>query len=74
MDFELNDDAKPVCSQPYTVPTVQKSMLRKEFEILLKLGVIEKGNDSEWGAPSFAQLKEKTNRMRLLSDFRNLNR
>ena len=31
-------------------------------------------NDSEWGAPSFAQPKEKTNRVRLLSDFQNLNR
>ena len=31
-------------------------------------------NDSEWGAPSFAQPKTKTNRLRFLSDYRNLNK
>ena len=40
----------------------------------MNLGVIEEANDSEWGAPSFAQPKAKTNRFRFLSDFWNLNR
>ena len=30
-------------------------------------------NDREWGAPYFAQLKPKSNWVRFLSDFRNLN-
>ena len=36
--------------------------------------MLEEGNDSEWGAPSFAQPKEKMNQVRFLSDFQNLNR
>ena len=49
-------------------------MSRKEVERLVNLGVIEEENESEWGAPSFAQPKAKMNRVRLLSDFHNLNR
>ena len=49
-------------------------MFRKEVERLVRLGVLKEANDSEWGAPSFAQLKAKTNRVRFLIDFRNLNR
>ena len=49
-------------------------MFRKEVKILVSLGVLEEANDSEWGATSFDQPKAKTNCVRLLSDFRNLNR
>ena len=58
-NLDLKDDATPVCSRPYTVPRVQASMFRKEVERLVKLGVIEEANDSEWGAPYFAQPKPK---------------
>ena len=36
--------------------------------------MLEEANDSGWVAPSFEQPKAKTNRFRLLSDFRKLNR
>ena len=49
-------------------------MFKKEVKRLIKLGVPEEENDSEWGAPSFAQPKAKTNHFRFLSDFRHLNR
>ena len=49
-------------------------MCRKEVERLIILGVLEEENDSEWGATLFAQPKAKTNRVRLISDFQNLNR
>ena len=39
-----------------------------------KIRFLEEANDSEWGAPSFAQPKPKTNCVRFLSDFWNLNR
>ena len=29
VDLELKDKVKPVCSRPYTVPKVYKSMFRK---------------------------------------------
>ena len=49
-------------------------MFRKEVERLVRFGVLKEANDSEWGVPSFAQPKAKTNRVRFLIDFRNLNR
>ena len=48
-------------------------MFNKEVESLILLGVIKKSNYSEWGAPYFSQNKLKTNQVRFLSDFRNLN-
>ena len=49
-------------------------MFKKEFERIVLLGVTEVVNDSEWGAPSFAEPKPKSKRVRLLSDYRNLNK
>ena len=48
-------------------------MFRKEVDRLVLLGVEEKSNDSEWGAPSFAQPNQKMDCIIFLSDFRNLN-
>ena len=58
-ELEVQDDAKLVCYQPYTVPRVKKLMFRKEVKILIGLGILEKANDSKCGAPSFAQPKAK---------------
>ena len=49
-------------------------MFKKEVEILVRLGVLEVENDSEQGAPYFAQPKSKSNRVSYLSDLRNLNK
>ena len=62
-----------VLSRPYSVPGVHEAMFRKELERLVRLGVLEEANDSKQGAPSFAQPKVKTNSVRLLSDFWDLN-
>ena len=48
-------------------------MFKKVVKILVKLGVHEESNDSEWVFPSFTQPKAKTNQVRLLSNFLNLN-
>ena len=40
VDLDLKDDPKPVCSQPYPLPRVHKVMFKKEFEILVILGVL----------------------------------
>ena len=63
VELELDYDAKSVCPWPYPVPRAHKEMFRKESEILVNLGVTKESNYSEWGAPSFSQPKEKTNRM-----------
>ena len=49
-------------------------MFRTEVEILVKVGVLKEENYSEWGAPSFAKPKAKTNRIRFSNNLRNLNR
>ena len=72
LDFKYN--VKPICSQPYPVPTVHEEMFKKEVEILVLLGVLEVENYSELVAPSFAQPKTKSNRVNFLSDFSNLNK
>ena len=73
IDLELKDDAKPVCSRTYPVPRVHEAMFRKAVYILVSLGVLEEENDSERGAPFFAQPKAKINRVRFLSDLCNFN-
>ena len=74
VDLELRDDAKPVCWRLYPVLRVHEAMFRKEVERIVNLGVLEEANDSECKRPSFSQTKVKTNHVRFLSDFRNLNR
>ena len=49
-------------------------MFKKEVECLALLGVLEVANDSEWGALSFAQHKPKSNQVRFISGFRNINK
>ena len=53
---------------------INKAMFRKEVNRLVLLGLIVEANESEWGAPSFAQPNTKTDCIRFLSEFHNLNR
>ena len=73
LEFELQDDSKLIFSIPHTVPKVYTYMFKKQVGNLVLLGVLERSNDSEWVAPSFAKLKSKTNQVLFLSYFINLN-
>ena len=42
-------------------------MFKQEAERLVKLGVIEEANKSEWVAPYFVQPKAKTNQIRVFN-------
>ena len=57
VDFELKEDAKPICLRPYPVPKLHEEMFIKEVERLIQLVIINVASDSEWGAPSFSQPK-----------------
>ena len=59
VDFKLKEDVKPICLRPYPVPKLHKKMFKKEVECLVLLGLLEISNDSERGAPYFAQPKSK---------------
>ena len=61
VDFELKQDANPIYSRPYPVLKVHDEMFKNEVGSLVLLGVLEVSNDSEWGAPSFAQTRPKSN-------------
>ena len=61
MNLDFKDDATPMCLCPYPVPRVHEDIFRKEFERLVKLGVLGEANESEWGAPYFAQPIPKIN-------------
>ena len=74
VDLKLKGDAKPICLRPYSVPKVHGEVIKKEVDSLVLQWVIEVENDSEWGAPSFAQRKTKSNHVRFSSDFRNINK
>ena len=74
VDLELKEDTKPICSQPYPVPKLHEEIFKKGVETLFLLGVLEVGNYSEQGSSSFAQPKPKSNQVRFLSDFSNLNK
>ena len=50
VDFQLREDAKPICSIPYPVLKVHKEISKKEVESLVLLGLLEVANDSEWVA------------------------
>ncbi len=72
VDFELVDNAKPHSQRHYPVPHLYKETFRKELERLVKLGVLEPTQSSEWGSPTFI-IPKKDNRIRFVSDFRRLN-
>ena len=74
VDFELKEDENPIFSRLYPVPKVHEEIFKKEVEHLVILGLLEVSNDSEWGSPSFAETKPKSNQVRFLSDLRNINK
>ena len=49
-------------------------MFKKEADFLVLVGFFEREKESEWGAPSFAQPRPKTNWEHFLNDFINLNK
>jgi hypothetical protein len=69
----LNKDEKPYHARPIPSPKCYEGTTKKEIKRLCGIGVLAKCNDSEWAAPAFIQPK-KTSDVRVLTDFRVLNR
>ena len=49
--------------------TIHEPTLKKEVDILIKIGVLKKINNSQWAAPTFI-IPKKNNTVRFISDFR----
>ena len=65
---------KPICLQKYPEMKVNKEIFKKEVELLVLLGFLEVENYQEQGNPSFEKPKPKSNWVRFIGDFRNLNK
>ena len=74
VEIELKEDGKPIFWRPYQLLKVNEEVFKKEVEILVSLRVVVVANHLEWGSPSLNQSTPKSNRVRFLSDFRNLNK
>jgi hypothetical protein len=73
VNLELKSDASPYHARPFPIPHSREETTRKEIARLCNLGVLEKCNDSEWGAPTFI-IPKKNGTVRFISDFRELNK
>ena len=71
--LNLKKDAKPYHGRPYPIPHSQLAVFKKEVERLVKLGVLERQPESEWGSPTFV-IPKKNKTVRFLSDFWEVNK
>ena len=71
--IDIDPDAKPVYSRPYSIPRIHMSTFKKELDHLVKLGVLIPQNESEWASPTFI-IPKKDGRVRWVSDLRQLNK
>ena len=73
MHIDLMPNAKPYYSRPYPVTRDKAPLLKNELDRMEKLGVIERTDDSEWGAGAFGTPK-KDGTIRVVADLRALNK
>ena len=71
--IDLVDNAKPVFKKAYHVPFQRESLFKNELQNLVNDGVLEPCGPSAWAAPTFV-VPKKDNRVRWVSDFRELNK
>ena len=72
VDLELKEGAEPHSQQHYPIPRIHRDVFKKYLDRLVKLGVLERTNESEWGSPTFI-IPKKDGTVRFISDFRRLN-
>ena len=69
----LTQSEKPYHARAFLIPHCYKETTHKEMKRLEKIGVFKRANDSEWAAPTFV-VPKKTGDVRILTDFRELNK
>ena len=72
-EIPLKPDAKPVALRAYPIPQVHLAATKREVQRLVDVGVLEPCKDSQWAAPTFI-IPKKVGSVRLVSDFRRLNK
>ena len=51
--IEIEPDAKPVFSRPYSIPRIHLQVFKKELDHLVQIGVLVPQQESEWASPTF---------------------
>jgi Reverse transcriptase (RNA-dependent DNA polymerase) len=74
MELELKSpNLRPYLGLTYPIPKIHEKLVREEVDRLCGLKVLQRVNESEWGAPSFG-IPKKNGEIRFVSDFRQLNK
>jgi len=71
--FKLKKNAKPYHGRAFPVPHIHLQVLKREVERLVRLGVLKRQPDSEWGSSAFI-IPKKNGQVRFISDFREVNK
>ncbi len=71
--IDIDPNAKPVQSRPYSVPRIHLKTFKKELNHLVKIGVLAAQQESEWVSPSFI-IPKKDGRVCWISNLRQLNK
>jgi len=71
--LEIREGAKPYHAKAFPIPKAYEQTTKKECRRFEEIGVWEQVYDSEWAASTFIQPK-KTGDVRVLTDFRELNK
>ena len=51
--IDIDPNAKPLHSRPYSVPRIHLKTFEKELDYLVEIGVLAAQQESEWASPSF---------------------
>ena len=73
VSLQVRPESTPYHGRAFPVPKIHQVVLKKELKRLCELGVLEWQPSSEWASPSFI-IAKKNNTVRLLSDFRQVNK
>ena len=72
--IDLKEDAKPYHAKPFPIPKINKLVsLKKKVNRLIKIGVLNKINNSKKAAPTLI-IPKINGRVRSIFDFRELNK
>ena len=73
VSLQLREREKPYHGRPFPIPKKHMEITKKEIQRLCDLGVLQWQADSEWALSTFI-IPKKDNPVRVVSDFRELNR
>ena len=73
MHFELKPNAQPHHAKAFPIPKAMERLSKEECERFEAAGIWKHTRDSVWAAPTFTVAK-KTQDLRMVTDFRELNK